>query len=547
MKKIIKTGLIFSLIASALMASACNGCFPQTPSTSSSDGSSTNASLSESTSNSSWDSSFDGSSDSTSSAAVEGVFDQFNVPASVEVNYNEVFAVPQIVVVHGAQVFSAEISVFQRSNGEEVDVSGGDLLVSDFDGYVVRYYATNGSIYQTKEMLVNVADNAAPVITFDGISDAKVYTKKATTYAIPVEKVKVSDNLSNAKVTYKVFKDGQQVVVSNDTLNVSETGEYDVVFYATDANGNVAEKTLKVYAVDCDENMYLDFETAWDTDKIYGNNYTGNYLNVSRVSYDDWDIAKPTDGGNYGVLMRPILNATYPRYYIDFGQTLPAGTKVSYSMYFEAHETPKKMFTVEGAENCMITTKDYKHNEWITIEGVLTANTRYISSYLHLALLDGFDTPAYNYPAGIKVFLDNVSVETVDDSYYSEEAMMNMIRGHIYNDSTKSYVSVSYENCAVGEYTGMAFKMDVPTNNKILFDADLMAFLKVYAAIHNYTNITANVYATAGEIALNTWTIESLPPAGTWYTQEKTIATLSEYFYILRNNPGTVYMYFEFA
>ncbi len=471
-------------------------------------------------------------------------FDRFSVQASVDANYNTVFEIPEVVAEEGGKIFSTEITVSKRSDGVAVAVYNNQLLIEDLDGYTVRYVADCGAFSQTKEMVVNVVDTLAPAIAFDGFTDAKVYTKTTTSFAIPVDKVRATDNLSNAKITYKVFKDGQEVVVFNDKLNVSEKGVYDVVFYATDANGNVAEKTLKVYSVDCDPSLYMDFETEYDTDKVYGNNMTANYLQNTRVRYDEVGIAKPANGGDYAVRLTPILNAMYPRYNIDFGKELPAGTKVSYQLYFEAYETPEKMFTVDGAENCMITSKEYKHNEWITVDAVLTAKASTISSYLHLALLDGYDTPAYNYPAGIKVFIDNVSVELVEESYYGD---FTMVKDHIHNDSTGEYLSVSYEKCNIGGYEGMAFKMEAPHSNKISFDADAMAFLKVYAQINGYKTITAHTYTTDGKIALNTWTMESLPQANVWNSQTKTIDTLPEYFYILRNASATVYMYFEFA
>lgn len=506
MRKIAQKVVGFALILSSLMVGGCNN--NQTPS------------------------------------VEEGKFENFLVQTSMDANYATVFEIPEVVFAdENGKLISAEISVSKR-NGEEVKISNNELFIDDLNGYIVSYRAYNGEKQETKEMQISVVDTLAPVISFEGLDDVKVYTKDTTTYQIPVEKVKASDNLSKPNISYEVFKDGQKVVTSKDTLDVSETGKYEVIFSAKDANGNVGNKTLNVYSVDCNENMYLNFETEWDTDKIYGSNMTGNYLRMTRVRYDDWDIAKPENGGDYAVLMTPILNSMYPRYYLDFGKELPAGTKVSYQLYFEAHETPEKMFTVEGAENCMITSKGYKHNEWITVDSVVTTNTRYISSFLHLALLDGYDTPAYNYPAGIKVFVDNVTVENVDDSYYAD---FSMVKDHIFNDSTSSYLNVSYEKCNIGGYEGMAYKMEAPMNNKIGFDSDALAFLKVYAQINGYTTITTHMYSTEGKVALNTWTIENLPQNGVWFTQEKTIATLPEYFFILRNAPATVYMYFEFA
>ncbi len=469
---------------------------------------------------------------------------EFTVSERIDANYASVFQIPEAFAKDSdGKLVPATVTVTKRSDGQEVKVSDNELLISDVGGYILTYRVEKDGNVQTETTAVNVVDTQAPVITFEGISDQKVYTSKTASFAIPLDKVKASDNLSTPRISYKTFKDGQEIAVFNDTLNVSEAGQYDVVFSATDANGNVGEKTLTVYAVDCDESVYLDFETEWDTDKIYGNNMTANYLRTTRVAYDDLDIAKPENGGDYAVLMTPILSATYPRYHFDFGKTLPAGTEISYQMYFEAHEIPDKLFTIEGSENCTILSTDYKHNEWIEVKAILTNETRYMSSFLHLALLDGFDTPAYNYSAGIQVFIDNVTVKASETDYTS----FNMVKDHIYNTSTSSYLDVSYENCEIGGYSGMAFKMTAPANNKIIFDAEAMAFLKVYATLNNYTTITAHVYTTAGNMALNTWSTESLPASGAWFEETKTIATLPEYFYVMRNAGATVYMYFEFA
>ncbi|MBO4594574.1 MAG: hypothetical protein J5697_02600, partial [Clostridia bacterium] len=120
------------------------------------------------------------------------------------------------------------------------------VLFAEYGNYTVKYAAKDcfGKT-RNQSFFIKVVDHVPPVIEFTGS-----YVKSGTAgQEITVAGVSVTELESDpSKVEYYVFvaHNGIYRLVEDGKFTPTEAGEYKVICYAVDANGNYSENTYVV-------------------------------------------------------------------------------------------------------------------------------------------------------------------------------------------------------------------------------------------------------------------------------------------------------------
>ena len=146
--------------------------------------------------------------------------------------YGEIFTLPGI---------SGATYALSDSDGNAVDVSSGNFLPTDLDGYTLRVNE-KGKKYSIK---INVAERNAPFISVDRKT---VYATVGKQTALPVFRATDGVTGKELPVTVQVTSPDGKVEVAGESFVPERAGEYVVTASAAGENGVGAERTAIVMA-----------------------------------------------------------------------------------------------------------------------------------------------------------------------------------------------------------------------------------------------------------------------------------------------------------
>lgn len=353
----------------------------------------------------------------------------FDVPEKVEVNYQRVYTIPQIVATDkdGAD-YIADIKV-KNSSGQWVQVYNNSLPVEDANGYQVIYTIDYLGKKLSKTMEIKVKDTTPPNIV---IGKRKTFIVNLfngdVDFEIPVEDITVTDNkTSDPTITYEVYFGEEKVGVTEDlTFTVSETGVYDIVVKAQDEDGNSSERTIKVGAVNRSPEVFMDFEApeGLELHDIYTYELSSNEA-CSFALVKCKETALPQSdylNGEDNTLLRVKPNsktAIWPTFFFDLRETIPSGSVVKFKYYLAALAQPQDgafaievpLGTPDDSWQCLMSTK-LEINQWNEVTAVVRTDRDNLSVYLSLVGFDGRKN----------VFLDSTLLDLYIDDVIIEKA-----------------------------------------------------------------------------------------------------------------------------
>lgn len=173
-------------------------------------------------------------------------FAEFEVDSSAEATYQMVFVLPVFSAVNeDGEEFIAAVNV-KDSEGKDVFIADNRFFVYSKEDFTASYTATDGNHSETKEMIIHVKEDAAPIVFLEGpvtylfrpgeqayfdlTSDLKTayYNPAEEEYIVP--EFSVTDSAGNAVA----LEDGQKFPIPDS----------DEIFYLDLKNG--ISKTIKV-------------------------------------------------------------------------------------------------------------------------------------------------------------------------------------------------------------------------------------------------------------------------------------------------------------
>ena len=138
--------------------------------------------------------------------------------------------------------------VVKDAAGNVIPTIGGSVEIRNVNGYVIEYTIKIGDQTYTKKITLSVTDDQKPVINIASPDAAYINEE----YTLPA--VTVRDNAENAVTTEKklYFVNGEtktEIATENGKFTPAQKGTYEYCVKATDAAGNVAEKSVTFSAV----------------------------------------------------------------------------------------------------------------------------------------------------------------------------------------------------------------------------------------------------------------------------------------------------------
>ena len=138
--------------------------------------------------------------------------------------------------------------VVKDAAGNVIPTIGGSVEIRNINGYVIEYTIKIGDQTYTKKITLTVTDDEKPVIAIASPEAAYVNVE----YTLPA--VTVRDNAENPVSTEKklYFVNGEtktEITAENGKFTPAQKGTYEYYVKATDAAGNIAEKSVTFSAV----------------------------------------------------------------------------------------------------------------------------------------------------------------------------------------------------------------------------------------------------------------------------------------------------------
>lgn len=159
----------------------------------------------------------------------------------------------------------------------------------------------------------------------------------------------------------------------------------------------------------------LSFEEASDEAYIIGQG-VANDATIERVTYESAGISAPTDGGNYALKMSTANDKRWPTFRMEFGEQLPAGTKISFQVkgnisgtyQYNLEKGGQSKFEITSG-NATVTGGDIDLYQQITHEGWKNVTITLSQAATRVDLFWNIDVASYtaNDAAG-EVYIDNV-------------------------------------------------------------------------------------------------------------------------------------------
>ena len=185
---------------------------------------------------------------------------------------------PDITEVKNAagHTFSLNQNLFitaTDSQGNNVPITNGSFVVSDFGGYTVFYRVYSGKEFVERKVRVTVSDSTAPSITIYG------WRKEREVGTFDLPSFYVSDNSGEALTpTYRIVdaatgEASSSVTVKDSKVTFLTPGTYKIIAEATDSKGNkgTAERSI-IITPSMGERVLEDFADENHLETICNNN-----------------------------------------------------------------------------------------------------------------------------------------------------------------------------------------------------------------------------------------------------------------------------------
>ncbi len=156
-------------------------------------------------------------------------------------------------------------------------------------------------------------------------------------------------------------------------------------------------------------NAGIDFEKAMDFGAVSGQGEWNDFA-VSRVNYASAGIPALGDGGSY-VMKATNSNSLWPSLQLNFGETLEAGTKITFMAYGKvegsyAHDRWK--FGFKGTSGNTDIGEGFKFNEWSVVTLTLPEAVSAARLFWNL----GWATDDAETISSCELYIDNMIIET---------------------------------------------------------------------------------------------------------------------------------------
>lgn len=190
------------------------------------------------------------------------------------------------------------------------------------------------------------------------------------------------DDFSDPIIGHSRFS-GQKVVIYLDNVRLTPI-QSDIK-----ANGNFYEG--------------VSFETAENVGLIHGWSQTGvdsTDAIISRVPYEDAGIPALTNGDGYALKLENSQFAC-PKFIINFGELIPAGTTVTFKAYAVTKKATSRIARFESHYSTKETYKDFEAGKWVDIKFTLKEDTSELKMW--------FNYEVAGAPFGV-VYIDNIKL-----------------------------------------------------------------------------------------------------------------------------------------
>ncbi|MDY4186255.1 MAG: hypothetical protein SOX77_00160 [Candidatus Borkfalkiaceae bacterium] len=175
---------------------------------------------------------------------INAAFDKQEYTAEVGAQFDFGGKVKVSSLVDGSAISGATVKYYLIENNIETEITE-KYSFNQIGEYTVKATAEYDGQTRMTLATVKVADTEKPVIALP--ADAKNTAKQGEYVNVP--KATLTDNGGNAGITLKIFvidPDGTKNEIVSDTFYAEKEGVYTVVYEATDASENKAEKTFEI-------------------------------------------------------------------------------------------------------------------------------------------------------------------------------------------------------------------------------------------------------------------------------------------------------------
>ena len=175
---------------------------------------------------------------------INAAFDKQEYTAEVGAQFDFGGKVKVSSLVDGSAISGATVKYYLIENNIETEITE-KYSFNQIGEYTVKATAEYDGQTRMTLATVKVADTEKPVIALP--ADAKNTAKQGEYVNVP--KATLTDNGGNSGITLKIFVidlDGTKKEIVSDTFYAEKEGVYTIVYEATDASENKAEKTFEI-------------------------------------------------------------------------------------------------------------------------------------------------------------------------------------------------------------------------------------------------------------------------------------------------------------
>ncbi len=371
--------------------------------------------------------------------------------------------------------FNFETMIVDEATGEK-------KRISIFDDRDINIYVDN----------IKVSDPVPESVTKDGVTtinnldaDEKMaYTinkslKKGQVLTLDVDfNMDVALNMSfkSGKVILQNYMEsgwsGKKSIAIMAKEDVSSI-DFAVNFTETGAHLKQLECTLSNIAVGIPKYNYYDglsFESGIEHAMIQSEVSNENSLTLSRVMYSSKGMTASAELGAYGLHADVYkVHGAYPRFTMNYGETIPAGTTLKFMAYVQVENPGDLSYRIEAQTPATETTKavahtvssTYLYNNWYEVSVTLKEDTRE-----HIMFFNFFDKYVTNEKGQKKetsIFGDKDVDIYLDDfklvpDYFAGVSFESAAEAHVVT-SGASRVSLDNAGVTASQYGDYAMKV----------------------------------------------------------------------------------------